>query len=822
MNQETKDISERQSASDLLRRNQVLESRLRDLENTLEKIASSTSWKVTSPLRFLGRVKRALTPLFRNRTYEVSILNVQHLERDGDTFTINGPTPHIIFEATSKRPISFWISLSYKFNSPEDHLSFAFYYDLGRGFLGEHRRFITCFNDQHETEVVNLKGQAFKFRLDPFSREGSFSLKDLKIKELGKAEVASKFTKKHFNFISLNPSRIFKLGKKAFAVYKEGGLTALKIKIFADHYTNNYAEWVQKYDTLTDIDKAAISRAVQNLTYQPLISVIMPTYNTAEEWLRKAIESVRGQLYQNWELCIADDCSTQSHVQSIIKEYASKDLRIKTVYRDTNGQIGAASNSALSLATGDYVAFLDHDDELTPHALYMIVDAINKNPDGKLFYSDEDKITTYGMRLNPYFKSDWNRELFLSQNYICHLTVCKADLVRKVGAFRPEFTGSQDWDLLLRVIEQLTPKEIIHLPFVLYHWRVIPESVAHGSGAKPYAIIAAKKAITEHLQRVGESGEVEIIESLSQLKVKFKVPDQKPLVSLIILTRDKLKLLKKCVNSILAKTEYSAYEIIIVDNGSVESDTLDYLDTFKENPKVKVLKIDEPFNFSRLNNLAVKEASGEILGFLNNDLEIITDDWLSEMVSHVVRDGVGAVGARLWFPNNLIQHAGVILGIGGIAGHGNKGIERGNPGYFNRAVLTQNFSAVTAACMLVARNVFDEVNGFNERDLSVAFNDVDFCLRLGEKGYRIVYTPYAELYHYESASRGYENTPKKFSRFEREAEYMKDKYKDILMNDPFYNPNLTLFNEDFSFAFPPRVGKPWRKKDRESKMRSEQ
>lgn len=796
--------------SELRDRVRFLEKQIADLGDTLDKITNSSSWRITAPLRKLGQLKRALTPLFRQKTHEVSILSTNHLTKQNDSYVISGPTPYLTLEVTSRRPVSRWIVISYNLTAPREHLSFALYYDRGSGFQGEYRTFVTLTPGAHDTEVLALRGEAHRFRLDPFDREGEFGISDIKITEIGKAQVVSRFFKKHLRFLTLNPRRIFSLSRKAISLLRSGGLPALKAKVFGDRYSRNYSEWVRSYDTLTDIDKAQILRAVDALPNKPLISILIPTYNTPEQWLRRAIESVESQLYKNWELCIADDASTLPHVKNIISEYAAKNPKIKFIIREKNGHIGVASQSALSLASGEYVGFLDHDDELTPHALYMMADSINKNPSAGLLYSDEDKITTQGERFNPYFKSNWNPELLLSQNYICHFTVCKKEVLDKVGGFRTGFDGSQDWDLFLRVTETLSSSEIVHVPHILYHWRVIPESVASASGAKPYTINAAKKAVEEHLTRTNEQGEVSIIPSLSHLKVTFRVPTDQPIVSLIILTRDKVKLLRTCVESIRSKTEYKNFEIIIVDNGSVESETSTYFDTLKSDSRIKVLRIDEPFNFARLNNLAAKEAKGSVLGFLNNDLEVISQNWLSELLSHATRKGVGAVGARLWYPNDLLQHGGVILGIGGVAGHALKGIERGDPGYFNRAVLVSNFSAVTAACLLMTREVFNEVGGFDEENLSVAFNDIDLCLRVGQKGYRVIYTPYAELYHYESASRGYENTPKKFSRFERETEYMIRHWGEVLKNDPYYNPNLTLFSEDFSFAFPPRAEKPWK------------
>jgi len=379
------------------------------------------------------------------------------------------------------------------------------------------------------------------------------------------------------------------------------------------------------------------------------------------------------------------------------------------------------------------------------------------------------------------------------------------------GDFRSGFDGAQDWDLFLRIADATSAERIRHIPHILYHWRVIEGSTAQSTGAKPYVLEAQRKSVQEHLTRMGESGAtVEILESISHMRVRRAVPSPEPLVSLIIPTKDKVELVSRCVQGILENTSYRNVEVIIVDNRSEEQETFDFFKEVSCDPRVVIHRDDGPFNFSRLNNDAVKIAKGEILGFLNNDLEVIEPDWLAEMVVHAVRPRVGAVGARLLYPNGLLQHGGVVLGIGGVAGHNHKGILRHDPGYFNRAILPQNLSAVTAACMLVRKEVFAEVGGFEEGALAVAFNDVDICLKIRSKGYLVTYTPYAELYHHESASRGYETTPEKFARFEGEIETMRIRWKDVLDNDPYYNSNLTLLSEDFSFAFPSRAKKPWR------------
>lgn len=440
---------------------------------------------------------------------------------------------------------------------------------------------------------------------------------------------------------------------------------------------------------------------------------------------------------------------------------------------------------------------------LLSHALETFSVAINKHSQSSIFYVDQDLIDSSGCRSNHCFKSDWNPDLFLSQNMFSHLGVYRTDLVRSVGGFRVGLEGSQDYDLALRCIEQIKPEQIHHIPRVLYHWRMHADSTAHDLNAKPYAIVAGERALNDHFKRIGSQAWAESVKE--GYRVHYPLPAPLPLVSLIIPTRNGLKLLKQCIDSILQKTNYTQYEIIIVDNGSDDSATLRYLRKIIADPRIRVIRDESPFNYSALNNHAVREARGEIIGLINNDIEVITPEWLSEMVSHAVRPEVGAVGARLWYSDDTIQHAGIILGMMGFAGHAHRHLPKGNPGYCGRAALTQSFSAVTGACLVVRKELYELVGGLNEIDLQVACNDVDFCLKLREAGYRNIWTPYAELYHHESSSRGFDDTPEKVARAEREVAYMKAHWGPLLENDPAYNPNLSLDNEDFTLAWPPRL-----------------
>jgi len=563
-----------------------------------------------------------------------------------------------------------------------------------------------------------------------------------------------------------------------------------------------YSGWVSRYEINGDEFEGLINRKLQNFHLLPLISVVMPTYNTNVEWLIEAIESVRQQSYPHWELCIADDASTNKNTLSVLRDYIKKDHRIKVVFRDENGHISNSSNSALELANGEWVALLDHDDLLNHHALFWTVDAINENPQAQLIYSDEDKIDGSGTRFEPYFKPDWNLDLLYSQNYFSHLGVYRKQLIDEVGGFRIGFEGSQDYDLLLRCIERIRTQNIHHIPRILYHWRAHTLSTALSSDSKPYASIAGARALNEHFNRMKIKGSVEALHS--GYRAHYDLPKILPLVSLVIPTKNAHALVRRCIESIIAKTSYPNYEIILVDNNSDEPKSLKYFDKLASDCVVNLLKYPHTFNYSAINNFAVTKASGEIIGLINNDIEVISPEWLSEMVSLVTQAGVGAVGAKLLYPDGRVQHGGVILGLGGIAGHAHHLISRDEYGYFGRARLISSYSAVTAACLLVKKTHYLQVGGLNDKDLTVAFNDVDFCLKLQEEGYRNIWTPYAELFHYESATRGRDDeSVEKIERFNNEIKFMEKNYSRIIARDPAYSQNLSLkIGRDFKLGWP--------------------
>ena len=555
------------------------------------------------------------------------------------------------------------------------------------------------------------------------------------------------------------------------------------------HYTlqefnARYQAWLQR-NCLSSDDIARMKANLRTRTYTPCISIVVPVYNTDETWLRKAIDSVRAQGYPHWELCLVNDCSTKPQVRSVLDEYGAVDPRIRVKHLDRNVGIAGASAQALSLATGEFVGLLDHDDELSPDALYEVVSRLNQDPELDLLYSDEDKVDLSGLHVEPFFKPDWSPDLLLSMNYITHFSVFRRALLEQVGGFRPGFDGSQDYDLLLRFTEETS--RIAHIPRVLYHWRKIPGSAAMSEEAKPYAYKAGQRAIAEALSRRQQDGTVESIVP-GRYMVRYQLGGN-PLVSIIIPTRDKVGLLRQCLKSIEEKTSYTRYEIIVVDNGSVEPETIKYLDAISS--KYRVCQYPGQFNFAAICNFGAVQAKGSHLLFLNNDTQVIKPDWLTAMLEQAQRPEVGAVGAKLLYPDGRIQHAGMVMGINGSTGHAFRYLPRYYQSYCGLAEVVRNCSAVTAACMMVPRAVFDEVDGFDER-FRVVCNDVDLCFRIRQRGHLVVYTPQAMLFHHESASRG------SLHPLEDQDLFLKQWGDLIRDGDPYYNPNLTLAREDWS------------------------
>ena len=570
-------------------------------------------------------------------------------------------------------------------------------------------------------------------------------------------------------------------------------------KYFDRVISNDYSSWIYKNETLKALPIEEISEAVKQLPLKPLISIICPVYNTKPEWLIACVESVKNQYYPNWQLILVDDASSNKDHFALLQQYEVEDNNIEVIYLKQNGHISAATNAGISRAGGEYITFLDHDDELALNALYEVCLVVNQFTDAKIIYTDEDLMSEDGVRVTPHFKSDWNPELLRAHNYVTHLCVYQKALVDQLGGMRLGYEGAQDYDLLLRASALTETKDVHHIAKVLYHWRMVEGSTALSSTAKSYTTKAGYKALSDYLKTNNLDAEAHYSDRDNFYTVKYALPPALPLVSIIIPTRDGMEVLKPCVESLIEKTDYSNYEVVILDNGSKEQETLQFLEALSVRPNFKVVHDSGAFNYSRINNKAVEHSNGELVCLLNNDIEVIDGGWLKEMVSVAIRTEVGCVGAKLLYPDGSIQHAGVILGLGGYAAHSHRGTSGNGAGYFCRAQLRQQLSAVTGACLLVKRDVYDEVNGLDEA-FQVAYNDVDFCLRIQELGYQNIYTPFATLLHHESKTRGEDTGAEKAQRFDQEKALLLARWSSVINNDPFYNINLTRAREDFSIG----------------------
>lgn len=564
----------------------------------------------------------------------------------------------------------------------------------------------------------------------------------------------------------------------------------IKEKVIKDNYENWY-KYHKRSRGILELQKK------ENFKYEPKFSIVIPLYKTPTIYFKELMNSLITQTYSNWEICLSDGSGKDTKLTSTLEKYSLKDTRIKYVTSDIPLGISENTNKALALATGDYIALVDHDDLVTPDALYELVKAINLDFEIDVIYSDEDKVAMDGKTLfAPHFKSDYNLDLLRSMNYICHLFVVKKQIIDQVGGFLEEYDGAQDYDFIFRCTEKA--KKIHHIPRILYHWRAHIDSTAESPESKLYAFESGKKAIEDHYSRVGIKAKVFHGPFYGLYRTKYEIKGN-PLISIIIPNKDHIDDLEKCIYSIESKSKYRNFEFIIVENNSTQTETFEYYKKLElSNPKVKVVYYKGDFNYSSINNYGSDFANGEFILLLNNDTEIINQDCLEEMLGYCSREDVGIVGARLYYEDDTIQHAGVVMGFGGIAGHTFVGASKYDIGYFSRIICAQNYSAVTAACMMTKKSIFKEIGGLST-ELKVAFNDIDYCMKVREIGKLVVYNPYAELYHYESKSRGLEDTPEKMERFNNEIAIFREKWKNVLKNvDPYYNVNLTLEKADFS------------------------
>lgn len=590
--------------------------------------------------------------------------------------------------------------------------------------------------------------------------------------------------------------------QKGFRYLKHYGIKEFWIRLHERFEPEEvpYGPWYEAYVP----DEETLNRQrKRKFLNAPLISVVVPAYHTPPLFLRQMLDSLVAQTYGGWELCIANGSPDDKEMEAVLEEYEKRDSRIRHENLKENLGIAENTNAAFRMAKGEFIGLLDHDDLLAPNALYEIVLALEKNPEADVVYTDEDKVTTdLKEHFQPHLKPDFNLDLLRSNNYICHFFTVRREIVEQVGGFRKEFDGAQDYDFIFRCTEEA--RKILHIPEILYHWRTHKESTADNPASKMYAFEAGKRAIEAHLKRTGTDGEVSHTPDLGFYRVKYPVKGE-PLISIIIPNKDEKESLEACLKSIWEKTTYKNYEIIVVENNSTSDEIFQYYKEISQKG-VRLLRWKKEFNYSAINNFGAAHAKGEFLLFLNNDVTVITPDWLTELAGLCQRKEVGAAGVKLLYPDNTIQHAGCVIGIGGIAGHMFVDMPANRTGYLHKASLLQDMSAVTAACMIVKKQVFDQVGGFTE-ELAVAFNDVDLCLKINKAGSLVVYDPYVQLYHMESKTRGAEDSKEKVRRFQTEIEYMRCHWLDILKNgDPYYNKNLSLTKWNYSLKPLPGMG----------------
>lgn len=751
-------------------------------------------------MKFKRLMKNSLIPAiagFLKLKSKVELIPILDMKGTEEKWVSTGSDPAFLLEG---KCFSGWNKLCW-FANVSEFVQLKMYWDTGEGFSEAQSKTIVTMhpNISDYEQYIYIPERTVRLRFDPGEQETEFVMNSMYLSKITRVGMLISSFLKALKQRGGNPTAIKSILMKAIQLYKLQGLKGSWNKakqllgIESDGSVNDYQAWLYK-NRLTDSDKENIKKNLKSLDYQPLISILLPVYNVEEIWLRKCIDSVINQYYENWELCIADDASPKSHIKPLLEDYMLKDSRIKVIFREINGHISECSNSALDLANGEFIGLLDHDDELSANALYENIVLLNRYPDADFIYSDEDKIDIEGNRHSPYFKPDWSPDLLLSNMYTCHFGLYRKTIVDKIGGFRKGYEGSQDYDLVLRLTEHTD--KIHHIPKILYHWRTIAESTASGSHVKNYTHYAGKKALKDALSRRGIDGEVLDIENYSNMYyVHYNLKEQ-PLVSIIIPTRDMSELLDNCLKSIFEKSKYFNFEIVIVDNGSEEESTFKVFDKWVSRfpKKVNILRLDIPFNYSKLNNEAAGICNGDYLVLLNNDIEVISENWIEEMLGYAQQNRIGAVGVKLLYPDNTIQHSGVTMGLGGVAGHAFRTKSVSDPGYFGGLMVNRNCSVVTAACLMVRKDLYLDVQGLDER-LSVAFNDVDFCLKLLNKGYSNVCLNQIKLYHHESKTRGTEDTVEKKARFMSEIDYMVAKWKSYIDVDPYYNQNLSLLSD---------------------------
>ncbi len=699
---------------------------------------------------------------------------------------------------------SGWCRISYRGHSTRGYLSPKLRIDTTPGNDSSVLIELPPSRGQLVSAVRRLPQQVAAMRLCTGEEPGRFWIEDFRVRPLWGPAVLFEIARRGLRQATADPVRLGAWTKVAWRIWRGGNLNSLKIFVarWIEQSELDYRAWVAYHDSLTDEDRAAIRLRIAALRQRIKFSIVIRVCDMAAELLRDCLDSVIGQIYPDWELWIVADASVSSRVAAVIDEFRRRESRVRIAAPSAAGNQTEAAHGALDLANSEYVILLDPHGTLAEHACYLIAEALDASPNLDLAYADEDQIGPSGERASPWFKGGWDPERLLQQDYLSRFCALRAELVRKVGGLRMGFLGSESYDLVLRCVAESEPKRIGHLPFVLYHGGSAPARQVQGESP-------VVRVLADHLRNAGARASIERGAVPDVLRIRYACPEPAPRVTLIIPTRNGADLVRRCVESIFANTDYPAYEILLVDNESDEPSSIAYFRELESTAKFRLLRFEGAFNYSAINNFAARHASGEILGLLNNDTEVIARDWLSEMVAYAARPEIGAVGAKLLYPDGTMQHAGIIMGLYGTVGHLLQRMPAESPGYRGCLAVAREVTAVTGACLLVRRSIYEEVGGLDEKNLPVTFNDIDFCLELRRKGYRNIWTPHALLYHHEGATRGPDESPEKAARFSAEWAYMSAKWGRELDEDPFYNPNLSLASDDCSPSFPPRCQVPW-------------
>jgi len=780
-----------QSKPSITNKNKVVDRRPDDL-STQEKVLKLVFITLLLPLSFLFYWIRRFIRIVMGKQFQLVVSKIYPTEDmvldtkyEGKTHSI-----YLIPKDTRIFPRGL-VVFKFKLKVNEDTAAPYLKIDPGAGFSSEYTIALPYDKNTDEQELLlELPPYCKLLQLEMSPVAINFLIKDVIVKETNFFNAAW-YLKTKFNF---GISDIL----HALFIRKLPGVQRTR----ADK--SSYADWQHAYSCLYKDDKTAINNHIKTLNDPPLFSLFLNIDSEYPELLEQCIKSLQNQLYQKWELLVTTKQSPDAHVTFVLNNYERNDERVKIIIDKNTSPITYDFTNALQQAKGQYCIFLEYKDILTEHALYMFACNIQTNIDAKIIYSDYDHVNQYGTLSDPHFKPDWNYDFFLGKNYLQYLTCYKSDILTpalNTGITDP-FTQISHLHLFLT--DKLDTLEISHIPYVLLHHRKnITATENQHSNEQQHDM----NAINTHLQCTNQ------LAAASPVKTGFwirrTVPEPQPLISLIVLTRDRVALLSNCIQGLLEKTSYKNIEIIIVDNGSSEAATLSFMDAIAKDTRVRILKRDADFNFSELNNFAVEYANGDYIGLINNDISVIEPHWLDEMMSHIIRENVGVVGAKLLYENDTLQHAGVIIGLGGVAGHNFRHEPGHSRGYDDRLGLCQELSCVTAACLVTKKSVYQKVGGLDDLNLRIAFNDVDFCLKVRELGLKVIWTPFAELYHLESASRGSDLSKENIHRWNAEYTFMRGKWKHVLEADPFYNPNLAITDEDFSLAHPPRLIHPW-------------